>query len=85
MLKRKQEERIGYGGIDEIKSHPWFNDIDWSKIENKKYPSPFMPNLNERNYDTVSVSEYDDDYLEKMAENSLLLKEKEVQDLFKGY
>lgn len=35
-----------------------------------------MPNLNERNYDTVSVSEYDDEYLDKMAENALLLKQK---------
>jgi hypothetical protein len=29
-------------------------------MANKKYPSPFMPNFNDRNYDTVSVSEYDD-------------------------
>lgn len=27
MLKRKPEERLGYRGIHEIKSHPWFNDI----------------------------------------------------------
>ena len=33
----------------------------------KKYPSPFMPNFNDRNYDTVSVSEYDEDTVNKMA------------------
>ena len=54
-------------------------------MEQKKYPSPFMPNFDERNYDTVSVSEYDDEYMEKLAENSLLLKQKEVQRLFKKY
>jgi hypothetical protein len=41
-------------------SHAWFADIDWQKMAGKKYPSPFMPNLNDRNYDTVSVSEYDE-------------------------
>lgn len=46
-----------------MKSHSWFEDIDWEKMEQKKYPSPFMPNLNERNYDTVSVSEYEDEYV----------------------
>lgn len=35
-------------------NHPWFNDIDWKKMANKKYPSPFMPNINHQNYDTVS-------------------------------
>lgn len=44
-----------------------------------------MPNLNDRNYDTVSISEYDDSYIEKLNENALLLRQKEVQDLFKGY
>jgi len=48
-------------------SHPWFKDIDWSKMSSKKYPSPFMPNFNDRNYDTVSVSEYDDETVHKMA------------------
>lgn len=51
----------------------------------KRYPSPFMPNMEDKNYDTVSVSEYDDQYVEKMNENALLLRQKKVQDLFKGY
>ena len=72
-------------GIHEIKAHPWFHDIDWQKMKQKKYPSLFMPNLDERNYDTVSVSEYDDEYMEKLAENSLLLKQKELQRLLKKY
>ncbi len=66
-------------------SHAWFADIDWQKMAGKKYPSPFMPNLNDRNYDTVSVSEYDEQTVNKMAENELLLRRKSVQDLFQGY
>lgn len=41
-------------------AHPWFKDIDWDKMLHKTYPSPFMPNMKERNYDTVSDSEIDD-------------------------
>lgn len=56
MLKRRQEERLGANGINEIKSHPWFKDIDWQKFAAKKYPSPYVPVFSERNYDTVSES-----------------------------
>lgn len=66
-------------------SHPWFNDIEWLKMAGKKYPSPFMPNFNDRNYDTVSVSEYDDETVQRMSENELLLRRKSVQELFEGY
>ena len=58
MLKRKASERLGAKGIEEVMNHPWLQDIDWNKMLTKKYPSPFLPNLENRNYDTVSESEY---------------------------
>jgi serum/glucocorticoid-regulated kinase 2 len=84
-LKRRQEERLGWEGIQFVKAHPWLADVDWERMNSKRYPSPFIPNLNERNYDTVSVSEYEDDYLERLHQNSLLLRKKEVQEFFEGY
>lgn len=54
LLKRKPSERLGTGGIKEVLSHPWLKEIDWSKMLSKKYPSPFLPNFDSRNYDTVS-------------------------------
>lgn len=74
MLKRKASERLGAKGIEEVMSHPWLQDIDWNKMLTKKYPSPFLPNLENRNYDTVSVSEYGQETEERMAENQLLLR-----------
>ena len=58
MLKRKASERLGAKGIEEVMNHPWLQDIDWNKMLTKKYPSPFLPNLENRNYDPVSESEY---------------------------
>jgi hypothetical protein len=55
-------------------NHPWLQDIDWNKMLTKKYPSPFLPNLENRNYDTVSESEYGQETEERMAENQLLLR-----------
>ena len=85
LLKRKPSDRTGFKGIDELMKHPWLQDIDWQKMVNKKYPSPFQPNPHGRNYDTVSESEYGQETEERMAENGLLLRRQEVQDLFKGY
>ena len=41
LLKRKKKYRLGSKGFDEVKNHPWFNDIQWEKIENCEFISPF--------------------------------------------
>ena len=35
------EERLGKNGADEIKSHPFFDGMDWNTIRSK--PSPNLP------------------------------------------
>ena len=51
LLQRKPKKRLGYNGINEIKNHEWMKDIDWTLLENKKIEAPFIPPLNEQNYD----------------------------------
>ena len=41
--------RLGKNGVEEIKKHPFFNDIDWDNI--KKSKPPFIPKL-KSDYDT---------------------------------
>ena len=41
--------RLGIGGAEEIKSHPFFKGVDWDNIRNTK--APFIPKL-ENDYDT---------------------------------
>lgn len=55
-LKRKAEERLGSRGIEEVLMHRWLSDVDWRKMISKKFVSPFMPNMNNNNFDTVSES-----------------------------
>lgn len=40
----KLDSRLGYNGADEIKSHPFFKNIDWDNI--KKINPPFIPDVN---------------------------------------
>ncbi len=36
---------MGFHGVDEIKKHPFFVDIDWEKLSMKEVEPPFKPRL----------------------------------------
>lgn len=47
LLNRNPKHRLG--AIDdgrELRAHPFFADIDWDALRNKKIPPPFKPHLN---------------------------------------
>ena len=41
LLKRKYNERLGFGDINEIINHSWLSDVDWEKMMNMQVKSPF--------------------------------------------
>ena len=43
LLYRKPHKRLGCNGINEIKEHSWFKNINWDELLNKKMKSPFIP------------------------------------------
>lgn len=45
LFKRNPANRLGAGpkGIEEIKAHPFFTQIDWDKLYNKEVEPPFKP------------------------------------------
>ncbi|KAG2219558.1 hypothetical protein INT45_013217, partial [Circinella minor] len=55
LLDRTPLERIGcgQGGFEQFKQHPWFDTIDWNKLETKEAIPPFTPSKNESNFDAV--------------------------------
>ena len=55
LLQRKPQNRLGYGGSQEVKNHSWLKDINWVKILNKTRKSPFIPEIQD-NFDTKQVS-----------------------------
>ena len=56
------DERLGKNGVEEIKRHPFFKNIDWNNIRNTK--APFIPDI-ESDYDTKYFEEkfkYEEDF-----------------------
>jgi hypothetical protein len=47
LLCRNPSQRLGANGIHEIKSHPFFEDVEWDKMLQKTIPPPFKPQLSD--------------------------------------
>merc|ERR1711957_360273 len=43
-------------GVDDIKQHKWFNDLDWNQLLEKQLPTPFKPTVK----DPSDLSNFDD-------------------------
>ena len=48
LVELDPKKRIGAGpnGIEDLKNHSYFKDIDWNDLENKNIMAPFVPILN---------------------------------------
>ncbi len=47
LLTHDPEKRLGAGVEDaeDIKKHPYFADVNWDDVLNKRIPTPFKPTL----------------------------------------
>lgn len=45
LLTPTPENRLGFKGAQEIKVHPFFQDINWEKLARKEVTPPFNPNV----------------------------------------
>ncbi|EMD33910.1 hypothetical protein CERSUDRAFT_117440 [Gelatoporia subvermispora B] len=54
-LDRNPKTRLGCRdkdlGIDDIRTHPWFANMDWDALENKDTQPPFVPDMKKANFD----------------------------------
>lgn len=48
LLNKNPRKRLGHNSTKEIMDHPWFADINWKKLENKKIVPPYMPEIKEK-------------------------------------
>jgi len=56
LLNRNPKKRLGtFGGASEIKKHPFFKNIEWTKLYNRVYKAP-EPYLKKRFEKFLSMS-----------------------------
>ena len=84
-LKRKESNRLGYSnGVQELKEHYWFKDVQWEELYNKKERAPFVPKL---------VGNFDKKYckeIEKVGDETLeryqnYMENPDFENIFVGY
>jgi len=63
-LNRDVEKRLG----SNCKSHPWFKDIDWDKLERKEIEPPFKPKVKS----AVDVAQIDPVFTQEKPQDSLV-------------
>ena len=81
-IQKRAELRIGYGGIEELKSHIWLKDLDWERLKKRELPAPFIPN----NKNNFNIRNNDKDKITFMEENiKNFVEYYEVMNYFKGY
>ncbi|CAI2168536.1 6234_t:CDS:2 [Funneliformis geosporum] len=53
--ERDIKKRLGCGpnGLEDIKKHPWFKDIEWGKLDTKEANPPFVPDSKRANFDAT--------------------------------
>ena len=84
LLQRKVSNRLGRNGIEELKTHPWFNCFKWDEVFEKKISSPFIPGDGDhfdRKY-CLGEDKIGENTLERYSEYKL---KKEYYEIFKNY
>ncbi len=74
LLQKDLTKRLGmmFNGVNDIKKHAWFRDIDWLQIFLRKVRAPWIPDIRANNFPDAED--------EEPARSSVNLYEKEFHD-----
>lgn len=76
LLDKTPANRLGARGIEDVRRHPWFAQLDWASLERKQLQSPWVPDPNKANFDAT----YDLEEL-LLEDNPLRARERKVHDV----
>lgn len=61
LLKKDHTRRLGTVG--KVRDHPWFEDVNWEALYQKKYEAPFVPKIN-NDSDNPDLTHFDPEFTE---------------------
>ena len=84
LIQRKPNMRLGYKGINQIKTHKWFNRFSWEDLYNMKIEAPFIPS-DDDNYDANICTKEDIINNESIERLNKIILNNEYKKCFKNY
>jgi serum/glucocorticoid-regulated kinase 2 len=72
LLTRDAGQRLGARGFEEVKTHPFFEGIEWTLLEQKKLPTPFQPKIT----NAMSAENFDKEFTSEEPINSVVPEHK---------
>lgn len=83
LLVRDPKKRLGYNGVNDIKTHAFFNDIDWTKLNSKGYIPPYKPRVR----DSTDISNISSEFTNEKPIDSVVddYLSESVQKQFGGW
>jgi serum/glucocorticoid-regulated kinase 2 len=76
LLNRDPKKRLGVNGAGEIRAHPFFAQIDWKRLINKKYAAPFKPSAES----ATDTSNFDQEFTSEEPTDSVVEKDFYLSD-----
>ena len=89
LINRDLSQRLGnlQNGVEDIKNHIWFQEVNWHKMFKKNIETPYEPPIKAGHGDT-SQYEYFEEDTEDMKQYGIMLnlgEEDPYQDAFDGF
>lgn len=81
LLAKNPEKRLGVGGVEDVKCHPWFKGVDWDKVLAKQLPTPFRPYIS----DEGDTGNFSTQFTDQAPIDSPAQPPTKHQDIFRGY
>jgi len=61
LFQKNPEKRLGFNGAKEVKSHPWFVNVNWKALISKEVKPPFIPVIKS----PLDVGNFADEFIEE--------------------
>jgi hypothetical protein len=80
LLEKNPRDRLGAANSDEIRSHPWFEKVNWNALLAKSIKAPFVPILTsdsdisnfDEEFTSCSVESFNDSAPDNVDDNNFV-------------